>query len=192
VAYRDDLESRRRLELLPTRPASPCDARWEYHTLGSGGARWCGLCGATVYDPTSLSPSEIRALLPDEGEGRRQRTLYRRTDGRLLDADCLLGSGRRRRRNVRWGAFALGLVAALGAAVAPERCPSMRTDRAPAADVQHDLPLHVVRGEWRGNVDRGYVRCVALGGRLRVLPCFDGARVHHCKCAPGDPLCSCL
>jgi len=100
VPYRDELESHWQLALVPTRRASPCDARWDDDTVGSAGARWCGPCGRTVYDATRLSGPERRALLTD-GRGCHSRArLLRRADGRLLLTDCPVGAQRRRRRRV--------------------------------------------------------------------------------------------
>jgi len=72
-----------------------------------------------VYDISAMTAEDAEALLRGAG-GEACVRLYRRADGRLLTADCVVGSRRRRRRRAVASVMGGGLLGA-GAVLAFER-----------------------------------------------------------------------
>src|SRR6478735_837615 len=79
------------------RVASPCRASWS-QMKGDDRVRFCGHCKKNVYDFSRLTEVEIRSLLARDG--RLCARLWRRSDGKLLTADCPVGLARARARVV--------------------------------------------------------------------------------------------
>jgi hypothetical protein len=71
------------------RIASPCPANWE-DMAGDDRSRHCSACDRTVYDLSAMTASEAVALIREK-EGRLCARLFRRSDGRVLTADCPVG-----------------------------------------------------------------------------------------------------
>lgn len=80
--------------------AAPCDIDWQ-NMHGDERVRFCHLCKLNVYNTSSMTKSEIRDLLSQEGPLPCLR-IYRRVDGTLLTADCPVGL-----RRIRSGMLAL-------------------------------------------------------------------------------------
>lgn len=78
------------------RIASPCSVRWEEMT-GSESIRYCGSCRLKVYNISALTRIEAETVL-SHAEGRTCVRIYRRSDGTILTADCLVGKRTMRRR----------------------------------------------------------------------------------------------
>lgn len=78
------------LDLLDDiRIASPCTARWD-GMAGDDRARHCAACDKTVYDLSRLTADQAADLIREK-EGSLCVRLYRRSDGRVLTADCPVG-----------------------------------------------------------------------------------------------------
>jgi hypothetical protein len=95
-----------------SRAATPCSARADEPTRGTGRARYCWRCGRDVYDIATLSPADARAVM-GLAEGAPCPALYVRRDGTVMKRDCPVGVSRSRVR--RWLATASAVVV-LGAA----------------------------------------------------------------------------
>ena len=100
------------LDLDEIRVASPCPARWDDMT-GNDQVRFCGQCRKNVYNLSALRRVEAENLIREK-EGQLCGRFYRRSDGRILTADCPAEAVKRRNRLVRWSsavmAFALFLL----------------------------------------------------------------------------------
>jgi len=71
------------------RIARPCPARWE-DMAGDEQVRFCKLCEKNVYNLSAMS-REAATKLIQEKEGQLCASLYRRSDGTILTADCPVG-----------------------------------------------------------------------------------------------------
>jgi hypothetical protein len=69
--------------------ASPCPASWA-SMKGDDRARHCSSCDRTVYDLSRLTADQAAALIRAK-EGSLCVRLFRRSDGRVLTADCPVG-----------------------------------------------------------------------------------------------------
>lgn len=86
-------------DLLRTlRVASPCSAEWA-GMQGDGATRFCSQCSKHVHDLSSMTPTEVHALLTESDEPPCVR-FRRRIDGTVLTGDCPVGF-RRLRGKVR-------------------------------------------------------------------------------------------
>jgi hypothetical protein len=106
------------------RAATPCSARADEPTRGTGRARYCWRCGRDVYDIATLSPADARAVM-GLADGAPCPALYVRRDGTVMKRDCPVGVRRSRVR--RWLATAsavvvLGAAASVPLASARVRC----------------------------------------------------------------------
>jgi len=90
-----------KIDLDHIRVSSPCNARWE-DMAGDERARFCGQCRKNVFNLSAMTRTEIEVLIR-EHEGKFCGRLYRRSDGRLLTADCPTGQRRRRSRLAKLG-----------------------------------------------------------------------------------------
>jgi len=97
------------------RVASPCNARWE-DMNGDERARFCHHCQKHVFNLSALTSSEAKALIREK-EGGFCGRFYRRRDGRMLTADCVVGRRRRQWGMVKFGAVLFALVALSGTAL---------------------------------------------------------------------------
>jgi hypothetical protein len=93
------------------RRASPCSTPWE-EMLGDERVRVCGACTRTVYNVQAMSPATAEELIAQDRSGCVR--LFRRSDGKVLAADCPVGA---RRKRVAWALTAAALVGAGVAAV---------------------------------------------------------------------------
>lgn len=118
---------RDRSPLDEIRIASPCPASWD-EMPGDDRRRHCSGCDRDVYDLSALTADAALALVAAPGPRPCVR-FFRRADGTMLTADCPVGAQAVRRRR-RWEAAALGVGAAILAAVAAAIGP--RRDVAPA------------------------------------------------------------
>jgi hypothetical protein len=112
AAFVDDAEL---LELGRISIASPCQEDWSKMT-GDDRARACARCKLTVYDLSTLTALEARALILSK-QGEVCVRFFKRADGTVLTRDCPVGVSTTRRRGALAGA-ALA-VSALGAVLAP-------------------------------------------------------------------------
>jgi hypothetical protein len=71
------------------RVASPCHADWK-GMIGDDRSRHCLECDRRVYDLSALTAEQALALIREKESDLCIR-LYRRTDGRILTADCPVG-----------------------------------------------------------------------------------------------------
>jgi hypothetical protein len=102
-----EAQAQRKLPVVDDlRDAAPCSVAWGSMS-GDAQVRTCTSCAQKVYDVSSLSRDDARALLVDS-EGRCAG-YFRRADGTLMARDCAPGVARQERRRRR-------LVVVLGAA----------------------------------------------------------------------------
>jgi hypothetical protein len=78
------------------RIASPCSVEWE-RMVGDDRMRFCDQCGLNVYNISSMTGRQVKALV-EKTEGRLCARLYRRADGTILTRDCPVGLRAIRRR----------------------------------------------------------------------------------------------
>lgn len=88
------------IDLDSLRVANPCNARWE-DMAGDERARFCGSCRKHVFNLSAMTRPEIQDLVV-RTEGKFCGRFYRRSDGRMLTADCVTGRRQRRRKMARW------------------------------------------------------------------------------------------
>src|SRR5262245_11566020 len=87
--------------------ASPCFARWA-DMKGDDRARHCGSCDKTVYDLSRLTADQAADLIRAK-EGSLCVRLFRRSDGRVLTADCPVGLRERLQKlRDRWDGMLIG------------------------------------------------------------------------------------
>jgi hypothetical protein len=131
------------LPVLPdaaTCTATPCSARADEPTRGTGRVRYCWRCGLDVYDIASLSADDARAVL-GLPPGAPCPALVVRRDGTVMKRDCR--DGVRRNRVRRWLATASAVLALAGAFAIPGAAARVRCG--PAADRVRDRYEFVVR-----------------------------------------------
>lgn len=92
--------------MLEIRIAKPCPQTWTA-MKGDDQVRHCGSCQKNVYNIAAMTEAEVEALIR-RTEGHFCARIYRRTDGRVLTADCPKGVAavRRKRTLAVTGAFA--------------------------------------------------------------------------------------
>ena len=92
--------------MLDIRIAKPCDQTWTA-MKGDEQVRHCGACQKNVYNIAAMTETEVEALIR-RTEGHFCARIYRRTDGRILTADCPRGVAavRRKRTLAVTGVFA--------------------------------------------------------------------------------------
>jgi hypothetical protein len=106
-----DLDERRERDVLRRiQVASPCTASWE-EMLGDDRVRFCNKCSKHVYNLSSMTSDEARAVV-HETEGELCARFFRRADGTVLTSDCPEGARRRRRRRLTLYAAAVTAVTA--------------------------------------------------------------------------------
>ena len=88
--------------------ASPCNARWN-DMNGDERARFCGQCSKHVFNLSAMTRTEITTLIREK-EGKFCGRFYRRTDGRMLTADCPSRLRRIRERMAKIGGALCALV----------------------------------------------------------------------------------
>lgn len=81
------------------RIASPCEAPWS-GMKGNDRVRHCEHCEKKVYNLSMLTRAEANALI-QEKEGKLCVSLYRRSDGTVLTADCPVGLRALRRSYIK-------------------------------------------------------------------------------------------
>jgi hypothetical protein len=85
---------------------APCSAPWSA-MHGDDRSRFCADCRQPVFDLSELTTAEATKLLSN-AESLPCVRLYRRTDGRVMTADCPIGVRgaiwRRLRRRAAWAA----------------------------------------------------------------------------------------
>jgi hypothetical protein len=87
--------------------ASPCPASWE-GMRGNDRARHCASCDKTVYDLSRLTAEQAADLIRAK-EGSLCVRLFRRSDGRVLTADCPVGLRERLQKlRDRWDGTLVG------------------------------------------------------------------------------------
>jgi hypothetical protein len=82
--------------------AAPCDESWEDMT-GDETARHCDSCSLSVYNLSEMTREEAEALII-EREGSLCVRFYQRADGMIITRDCPIGTTRRSRRRMFFGA----------------------------------------------------------------------------------------
>ena len=87
--------------------AAPCKASWE-DMDGNAQVRHCNQCSLNVYNISEMTTQDATALI-QEKEGKLCLRMYKRPDGTLINRDCPVGVGRRRRMAL----IGAGLAAAL-------------------------------------------------------------------------------
>ena len=97
--------------MLDIRIAKPCDQTWTA-MKGDERVRHCGACRKNVYNIAAMTEAEVEALIR-RTEGHFCARVYRRTDGRVLTADCPRGVAAVRRR--RTLAVTAAMTATVGA-----------------------------------------------------------------------------
>ena len=123
-------ETRHKLPMLDNlRVASPCSASWAAMN-GDDKVRFCGQCDKNVYNLSAMTTAEAQTLIAD-AEGEVCIRLYRRKDGTVINADCPVGTRRKRVTRFAAAAMALGgagvsLLSPPAAAVAPSE--TLRVD----------------------------------------------------------------
>ena len=90
------------------RVASPCNARWN-DMNGDERARFCGQCSKHVFNLSAMTRVQIETLVREK-EGKFCGRFYRRSDGRMLTADCPSRLRRVRERMVKIGGALCALV----------------------------------------------------------------------------------
>jgi len=133
-------ETRRELPMLDNlRVASPCSASWAA-MKGDARVRFCGQCDKNVYNLSAMTRHEAQALIVDR-EGEVCVRLYRRKDGTVINADCAVGT--RRKRVTRFAAAAMALG---GAGVSLLSPPVAAVAPCETAKVKNQLGHAVVEG----------------------------------------------
>lgn len=79
--------------------ATPCTVSWG-GMVGDDRSRFCRQCERQVFDLSRMTTAEATQLLASP-DGRPCVRLYRRPDGRVLTADCLVGLRTRLWRGLR-------------------------------------------------------------------------------------------
>lgn len=69
--------------------ATPCSTRWE-DMKGDGKTLHCDQCNLNVHNFEAMTSDELLTLL-ENAEGRVCGRLFRRSDGKILTADCPSG-----------------------------------------------------------------------------------------------------
>ena len=87
--------------MLDIRIAKPCNQTWTA-MKGDDQVRHCGACRKNVYNISEMTEAEVEALV-HRTEGRFCARVYRRTDGRILTADCPRGVAAVRRKRTLAG-----------------------------------------------------------------------------------------
>lgn len=105
----------RRLPLVSTLIAAPCDVPWDSMT-GNDRQRHCGACKRDVFNLSAMTEAEAHAFLEaakalPENEHAPCVSLFQRTDGTVLTADCPVGLSRRRRRAILTSSMPFGVAA---------------------------------------------------------------------------------
>ena len=104
----------RSLPVVNTLIAAPCDVPWD-SMHGDATKRHCGECKRDVHNLSAMTHAEMRAFLdaatPDETGHLPCISLFQRTDGTVLTADCPVGLGARRRRALLTSTLSIGAVA---------------------------------------------------------------------------------
>ena len=91
--------------------ASPCKMPWS-RMEGNDKARFCGDCKKNVYNLSLMTRAEANTLI-QEKEGSLCISLYRRSDGTVLTADCPKGLRAIRRQYLKSRAKVLAAVFAV-------------------------------------------------------------------------------
>jgi hypothetical protein len=95
-----------RLSLDTISVASPCTVSWDA-MRGDGRVRFCTQCNQKVYNLSEMPRKQAEALL-QQSEGKLCARFYRRSDGKVMTADCPVRL-RAIRRRLAW---AVGAAAA--------------------------------------------------------------------------------
>lgn len=145
MPYRTPVDPRaaRRLPLLDrVAVETSCSASWD-EMVGDDAVRFCCTCSKNVYDLTAMAPDDAELLLARhvaEGDALPCARIYRRTDGRILTAECSTGASRRHQKRfaktLAAGIAGVALVAGLtDQATRPKLWPDVEepvdVDRAP-------------------------------------------------------------
>ncbi len=128
------------INLDEIRIASPCHASWE-DMNGNDRVRFCGQCQKQVYNFSTMRRVEVENLI-HEKEGKLCGRFYRRTDGRMLTADCPSESRNQRNRFARLGSAVIAFVLFFANGCA--RNPTMgagATKITPLGNPKHDLEI---------------------------------------------------
>jgi hypothetical protein len=99
---------KRTINLDKIRVASPCNARWN-DMDGDERARFCRQCSKHVFNLSAMTRAQIEDLVREK-EGKFCGRFYRRTDGRMLTADCPSRLRRLRQRVAELGGALCALV----------------------------------------------------------------------------------
>jgi hypothetical protein len=151
MPYRDDdgardalaqaRERRRNLPLFDRLEiASPCNRNWDdMMRTADDRVRACGACDKHVYNVSGMTVDEVdRLILATDGNACVR--YYKRADGCILTADCVLGA--RRRARTRYAAA--GVVVAMAAGYAVSQWPE-----SPGYEmVADDDPGWTISEEW--------------------------------------------
>ncbi|MFO0739337.1 MAG: hypothetical protein U0270_25800 [Labilithrix sp.] len=105
----------RSLPVLQTLIAAPCDVPWAAMP-GDHRTRRCGECKRDVHNLSAMTEAEMAAFLDvvsarPENQRAPCISLFQRSDGTVLTADCPVGLSRRRRRALLTATLSAGAVA---------------------------------------------------------------------------------
>jgi hypothetical protein len=167
-------------EVARARIASPCHEIWEA-MLGEGAIRSCARCDQRVFDLSQMTLSQAETLVAQH-RGKLCVRLYRREDGTMMFADCVVGASGivKRKSAIAATALAVGGTALAWMSAPPPPAPGTTTPvhatrdstrvpgvawAAPAVDLSHWHPKpYPVMGAYIGTgSDRGAVPHVGLG-----------------------------
>lgn len=95
--------TRNGISLDQCRIASPCDVGW-VNMKGDDRVRFCDRCGMNVYNLSALTRKDAEDLIRSK-EGRMCVSIFRRTDGTILTADCPVGARLGRRMSLALTSF---------------------------------------------------------------------------------------
>jgi hypothetical protein len=144
---------------------------------GDAQARFCNLCGKSVYNLSAMTEDEAEALVRERTQDTCVR-LYRRADGTVLTSDCSVGSEERRRRRITTATVLSATMASVAVVFSPP--PFLKLQEDPPIALRDSGPLHV------DPIPVPMPRIVAQG-RIVLAP---HSTTMGCLCAPGDPLCN--
>ena len=107
----------RALPVVSTLIAAPCEVPWDTMT-GDHRTRHCAACKRDVHNLSAMTSAEIEvfvgALAPSPIDGHVPCiSVFQRTDGTILTADCPVGLSARRRRSLLIATLSVGSVALL-------------------------------------------------------------------------------
>ena len=127
------------IRLDQVRVASPCHARWE-DMAGDDRSRFCGQCRKSVFNFSAMTRAEVETLIREK-EGRLCARFYQRPDGRMLTADCPVGSRRRWKLLARWSGTAFAALTFILSGCSSRREPRVMGEIAAPRGSRHALAL---------------------------------------------------